>query len=298
MPVRTLKFPADHSIGYLYVLDSFGEVYRHEYGINVGSAEGVVNVDLAPGSVLQLTVTKGEFEPLSRLAPDSLDSLVTTSYDLQVSDEKLHFIKHLTGLRELYLDSRNVGDKGIELLEKLSSLEILSLFGSAVSDRGLSLIARYFPRLRELCLRDCKISDQGLETISELKLVGLNLGGTKVTDAGLAHLSCMKTLRQLNLFQTNITGKGLSELSNIKGLRTLIISETPITGDSLVHLRSNAALEYLNFYKCEKLDDSGLEALAKLPAPVEITLVGCPVSKQAVARLKEALPNCRIWSDN
>ena len=49
--------------------------------------------------------------------------------------------------------------------------------------------------------------------LKELKsLTGLNLGGTKVSDAGLVHLKELKNLTNLNLKMTEVTAKGLEAL--------------------------------------------------------------------------------------
>src|SRR5262249_47050285 len=60
-------------------------------------------------------------------------------------------------------------------------------------------------------------------------VVGVNLGGTKVTDAGLKELKELKNLRELNLGDTQVTGAGLKELKELKNLQGLDLSYGEVT---------------------------------------------------------------------
>ena len=60
-------------------------------------------------------------------------------------------------------------------------------------------------------------------------VVEVNLGGTKVTDAGLKDLKELKGLLHLDLGGTQITDAGLKELKELKGLQTFDLSYTQIT---------------------------------------------------------------------
>jgi hypothetical protein len=57
----------------------------------------------------------------------------------------------------------------------------------------------------------------------------LELGGTKITDAGLAHLNKVEQLLSLSLKGTKITDVGLMRLGELRKLRSLDVSETAVT---------------------------------------------------------------------
>ena len=68
-------------------------------------------------------------------------------------------------------------------------------------------------------------------------VIGVALGGTKVTDAGLAHLKGLTQLQSLNLGFTKVTDTGLEHLRRLTKLQRLNLNYTKVT---------DAGLEYLN----------------------------------------------------
>jgi hypothetical protein len=58
-----------------------------------------------------------------------------------------------------------------------------------------------------------KVTDAGLQHLAGLKqLRALDLNNTQVTDAALKHLAGLKQLRELDLFLTKVTAKGKADL--------------------------------------------------------------------------------------
>src|SRR5258706_3261845 len=68
-----------------------------------------------------------------------------------------------------------------------------------------------------------KVADAQLELLKPVteQAFWLNLAGTGVTDAGLAHIAGLKNLRRLNLENTGITDAGLAHLKGLAELRYL-----------------------------------------------------------------------------
>lgn len=96
----------------------------------------------------------------------------------------------------------------------------------------------------------------------------LDLGGTKVTDAGLARLATMPALRQLRLDRTQITDEGLSHLTGLPRLESLNLHTTAVT-------------------------DVGIATLAGLPKLRRLYVWQTAVTRDATAALAEALENRR-----
>src|SRR5436189_124633 len=72
-----------------------------------------------------------------------------------------------------------------------------------------------------------KVTDVDLKELAEVKQVtAVNLGGTKVTDVGLKELKDLKQLTTLNLGGTKVTDAGLKELKDLKQLTSLNLAET------------------------------------------------------------------------
>lgn len=79
-------------------------------------------------------------------------------------------------------------------------------------------------------LRKTKVTDAGLEHLTGLtKLQLLKLGSTKVTDAGLEHLRGLTNLQSLVLCGTKVTDAGLEHLKGLTKLQSLYLSRTKVT---------------------------------------------------------------------
>ena len=101
-----------------------------------------------------------------------------------------------------------------------------------MTDSGLRTIAK-LPALSHLLLARTGITDVGMKEISRLQLKTLDLGGTKITDAGLKSL-CDRYgvgghLRELDLSNTAIGDGALPYLKQLVRLKTLRIGGTKIT---------------------------------------------------------------------
>ncbi len=101
------------------------------------------------------------------------------------------------------------------------------------------------------------------------EVVGVDLFGSEVTDAGLAHLTGLTALETLHLGDTQVTGSGLAHFTGLTALEVLDLEGTQVTDAGLAHLTGLTGLEFLF------LDDT-------------------QVTEMGVAELQQALPNCRI----
>ena len=109
-----------------------------------------------------------------------------------------------------------------ELLERVVGIDhvtTLALSGStALTDGSLRPLAR-MPRLRELNLSGCPISDRGLEVMPDLPaLVRLELSGTDITDAGAAFLRRCARLAHIDLSGTHTGDEAVRALAGMSGL--------------------------------------------------------------------------------
>jgi hypothetical protein len=97
----------------------------------------------------------------------------------------------------------------------------------------------------------------------------VNLSYTQVTDAGLVHLQGLTGLQILGVYNTHVTDAGLAHLEGLTGLQRVSLSSTQVTDAGLVHLQ-------------------GLTGLR------DLYLNGSQVTDAGIAKLRMALPNCRI----
>lgn len=80
------------------------------------------------------------------------------------------------------------------------------------------------------------VSDKCLEYMMGAQIRCLRLTATRVTDAGMHHLSTYSNLEELSLIQTEVTDAGISRLSGLSGLRKLSLADTSVTDRCLRHI--------------------------------------------------------------
>ena len=172
---------------------------------------------------LPSNITDKGFENLKGL--NSLEELVTSSDE--ITNAGLKHLENLPSLKKLSIASINITSEGIEkLLKSHPNLQIninLSLTNDAamVKASGIS-------RLMKIIKEFSKYEDRKLSRAEGLPCVTISTG-TNVTDAGLAHLADMDSLKKLYLNYTKITDAGLAHLKNLKNLEWLELRNTQIT---------------------------------------------------------------------
>ncbi len=230
LPPRTLHFPVEHSLGWLYIHAP------GEYGLHIRAqaipAQG--NVDIPAGKQAGLALTQTNLAPLRDLQPHDLDLLSLA--EQAIDDTALAQIAHLN-LRRLVLERTPISDAGIAHLATLTELTTLLLAYTRIGDAGLARLAA-LPNLQTLDLSHTAITNAGLAHLRALpNLQTLLLADTRVGDAGLAHLQSLTRLTTLDLSHTAITDAGLDELRALALLQDLGIADTAITATGWKNLR-------------------------------------------------------------
>jgi hypothetical protein len=124
-------------------------------------------------------------------------------------------------------------------------------------------------------------SDELLESVGRLrKLEYLNLAGSPVGDAGLAHLEGLTALRLLSLDYTDVTDAGLVHLESLTRLETLILSLTRVGDAGLPHLKPLTGLRMLSLSWTRVSDPGGQDLRRALP----MTRIGTGGAGRAEAR--------------
>ena len=128
--------------------------------------------------------------------------------------------------------------------------------------------------IRELSLRNTKVTDAGLEQLEGLTpLQKLDLNGTQITDAGLGHLSGLTGLQELSLANTLVTDAGLEHLQGLKNLERLSLANTALSGAGLKNLQGAENLEWLDLTNTH-INDNSMEDLRFLWAWFKLTSLG------------------------
>jgi hypothetical protein len=136
----------------------------------------------------------------------------------QADDADLSRLKEVPGLRILALrglgQTGHVTNRGYEALAAMT-LTRLRLGGDAKIDAAGLRCLTTMPELSEFLLQTSATDDLLIEVANFPRLKYLSLAFSPgITDAGLAHLTRMKTLRSLSLESTKVTESGARKLSD------------------------------------------------------------------------------------
>jgi Leucine-rich repeat (LRR) protein len=96
-------------------------------------------------------------------------------------------------------------------------------------------------------------------------IVGVDLSGTKLTDAGLKHLAGLKQLQWLLLSFNKVTDAGLKHLAGLKQLQWLDLSHTKVTDGGLKHLAGLKQLQWLDLTNTQVTDQGKRKLKEPLP---------------------------------
>lgn len=206
---RKIRFPANRSLGKLYLRDAENPREWNEYS----DARG--EVSLPSDAEVELRVSyeaMSDLSPLSGLKGDDLQALAITCTN-RFDDAQLKHVEGLTGLRGLALWETDTGDAAFQRLGLLSNLRWLDIGDTLITDEGLAFV-------------------RGLSHLEELDLLN-----TQVGNEGLLHLEGLKHLRHLDLMSTRVNDEGFDNLSRLKSLKYVRLLETDISYLTYVRLK-------------------------------------------------------------
>lgn len=194
--------------------------------------------------VLDLGVTQVKDASVKHL--EQLQELRDLNLDFTgVTDAGMQSVAKLARLESLNLSRTGIGDVGLKHLGELSGLQSLKLDGTRVTDAGMQSLGK-LTSLTQLALYGREgvrpdITDDGLEHLKPLagSMESLNIGTTKITDAGIAHLSGFTKLTYLCLDNTDTSDEALKHLEGIKLKQRILIQirGTRVTAEGVRSLK-------------------------------------------------------------
>jgi hypothetical protein len=152
---------------------------------------------------------------------------------------------------------------------------------------GLELLLpqEYADEIVEVYWRDPQLDESQLRVLHGLSSIEkLELAGSKVSSAGLAHLAGLSNLYMLHLDDTQVDDAGLVHLAGLNNLEVLSLGNTRVSDAGLAHLAKLPKLERLFLDKAD-ITDEGLPRLGKLIRLKELSLVGTQVSDAGLKHL-------------
>jgi hypothetical protein len=123
--------------------------------------------------------------------------------------------------------------------------------------------------------------------------MGLSFGDDKITDTGLRYLEGLGHLEGVHLTGSKLTNSGLEHLRGVPHLKILCIWCPSVTDDGLRCIGSLSTVEDLQIDSPE-VTDEGLRHLYGMPRLTKLEIYNSQVTDAGVAKLQQALPNCKI----
>jgi hypothetical protein len=167
--------------------------------------------------------------------------------------------------------------------------------------RALPLIAKaekgnsswdVFGQITDLDLFEADVADDDLALLPHLhSLKRLRLGGTKISDRGLAYVGDVQSLQSLDIQQCDcITGEGIKQLCGLDNLVELNIScDRNIHDSAMRYVRNIARLERLIMHDTP-ITDKGAAILAGHPRLWLLLIARTKISPKGCAALEKQLP--------
>jgi beta-lactamase regulating signal transducer with metallopeptidase domain len=255
---RIVHFPKDRSLGVLEIQDETEDQPIFDFNprtsgwTSLGPAMG--DVEVPAGKRLRLIVWPAEvanLPALRQLRPDDL-------YGLMVFAQEFGMGPTVLG------PAHRVDVRAVAHLTGLRSLEMwearrfdLNLLKGMKSLEHLKLVNEID--------RSAEPSDADLAIISQLtSLRRLTVGGPRHTDRGIAHLTNLRGLQALWIYEANVTPAGLAQLSKLPALTLLGLASLKFNDDWLGAVRGIGSLKILHLGWLPVTDD-GLRRLSGHP---------------------------------
>lgn len=139
--------------------------------------------------------------------------------------------------------------------------------------------------LKRLNLSGTQVGDAGIAHIQGVtSLEFLVLNDTKVTDAGAKYLRRLKSVQALGLVNTAMSDESLTHFSKLHSLQALGLTGTKVTGTGLAHLKNLANLQIVELSQT-KITDEGAAALALLTQLTTLDLHATQISEAGLEKL-------------
>jgi hypothetical protein len=159
--------------------------------------------------------------------------------------------------------------------------------GEGVDDGWLHAHREELDRLEylSLWLQETRVTGDGLSALRGMEnLRFLDLTGTPLEDADIAHIAAIPGVNQVYVARTGISGAALSGLSQMPNLSFVCIDATQATPQGIAGLRKCPALQLVTVFDA---DDDSVRQVSQLDGLYGLTLVGEDITAACLPALKQ-----------
>jgi internalin A len=220
----------------------------------------------------------------------------------KVSDDFLKELNGLLSLKSLSIPCDQISDVGMKYIKEMTTLEMLDIQSKLITERGVADL-RDLRKLKSLRLDYCaSMTDKIAETLIELtELEELTLPAT-ITNMGIKKLAGLKKLKRLSLGGQDIGDDAVKDISEIfPDLESLSVSgvilrtRNEVTDEAVPYLKNLKKLKQLRLVGTQ-VTDSGLKDLAQMQGLEKLSLLFAKMTDEGVAEFRKINPQCAIFS--
>jgi Leucine-rich repeat (LRR) protein len=201
---------------------------------------------------------------------------VTLAYCRNLTNDTLRTLARRPKLRRLRLESNSqMTDQGIEHL-RTSNVTHLDLEDLAITDRSLA----------------------SLSQLASLEALRISSVSQEITDAGVASLPALRSLKQFALEWGSMIGpSSVQTLAKIPTLEAIALIGANVPGDAYAALADLPRLRVLDISGSDKVTDDHIGALNRLTRLEQLNVTGTDISAAGRTRLRSANPRLRDRAD-
>ncbi len=214
---------------------------------------------------------------------------------------------HIPAGKRVILTIRGVGaspERYRKVLESIGPDDLHGLeflFVPAIDDDIMPLVTR-LTGLRKLSLGGVRVSARGLAPIAQLPQLEELSTPKGMTDAGMAEIAKIQSLKSLDVALDRMTDEGLRSLGKLVSLEVLsLYGNSRMTDNGLKALTQLRSLRHLRLGKEGLFTDRGMDYLAALPSLKVLWLDTHNVTDEGLRRLSKSRSLerlCICWLDN
>ncbi|MHB0961240.1 MAG: leucine-rich repeat domain-containing protein [Pirellulaceae bacterium] len=176
-------------------------------------------------------------------------------------------------------------------LQSLRLIERLIVTGAQFSNEALRQLEGL--RILSLSIEGVNIGNAGLLPVSHVKnLRELRLWTPGINDAGLEFVARMDELEWLDLEGTSVRGAGVAHLQGSSRLSHLTLGPKTVDGE-LASLQVLSHLTELDLRSCYQLTEACLGAVAEV-GTLRVVWLPSHLPATGDARIRQALPHCEV----
>ena len=195
------------------------------------------------------------------------------------------------------LEQSGIKDDCLAQLDALPHLEGAMFYKVQFGDRDVAHL-KYLRNLKSLTFNEGTLSGpdgpRKFDFLKQLtKLESLSLIDSQFGDSDAGYLEGMPDLKTLFLYKSAIGDKGLAHLQTLKNLEMIGVSGAQVTDRAIVYLSVLPKLTYLSANNTG-ISDEAIESFAKMSSLRELELYRTHMTREGVARLRKAMPRCKI----